>query len=90
MTFLMNEEDFPVFFSENEEVVDFQYATQPFLSRCFGVPKVGFVFFVNDDNNHPHHYPHQLKSYYYYYGEIVKIMTLLLVGNNNTLSNTTD
>ena len=44
MTFLLNPEDFPQFFSSDEEVVDFQYATQPFLSRCFGVPKVKFIF----------------------------------------------
>ena len=40
LTFLMNPEDLEVFFSRDESVVDFRFATQPFLSRCFGVPKV--------------------------------------------------
>jgi hypothetical protein len=42
MTFMLDPNDFPLFFSKDESVIDFQFATQPFLSRCFGVTKVRF------------------------------------------------
>lgn len=40
LTFLLNKEDFPTFFSSTTLEIDFQQATQPFLSRGFGVLKV--------------------------------------------------
>eukprot|EP01095_Lingulamoeba_sp_RSL-Kostka_P012135 TRINITY_DN4753_c0_g1_i1.p1 TRINITY_DN4753_c0_g1~~TRINITY_DN4753_c0_g1_i1.p1 ORF type:complete len:515 (-),score=124.85 TRINITY_DN4753_c0_g1_i1:84-1628(-) len=39
MTFLYDPRDFELFFDKNEEKIDFQYATQPFLTKGFTVDK---------------------------------------------------
>ena len=49
MTFMLDPNDFPLFFSKDESVIDFQFATQPFLSRCFGVTKVWAVILLSSN-----------------------------------------
>jgi len=39
LTFLLNPRHFPLFFQSPEHQVDFVHATQPFLTRGFGVPR---------------------------------------------------
>lgn len=41
LTFLLNPDYFPAFFNPDEDAsgIDFAHATQPFLTRCFGVPR---------------------------------------------------
>lgn len=42
MTFLTDPAMFPTYFNTSEDVIDFQNATQPFLSRGFGVAKASY------------------------------------------------
>lgn len=45
LTYLLDPDDQKMFFSRNESIVDFEYATQPFLTRCFGVTKEDYLQF---------------------------------------------